>query len=274
MKTLSSFKSFAGAQSVFEMQSDACSCNMQFAVYVPQGDGPFPVLYWLSGLTCTPMNFVEKAGAQRLAAEHGVIVVAPDTSPRGESVPDDADYDLGQGAGFYLSATESPWAENYHMDGWIVDELVPMIDTKFPTEPRRRGIFGHSMGGHGALTLHLKYPDLFRTVSAFAPIVNPSDVPWGQKAFAAYLGEDRDKWAKYDACALLAASASRADILIDQGLADPFLPEQLQPEKLVDAAHATGRKVELRLHDGYDHSYYFIATLLGDHFRWHIAGLT
>lgn len=273
MKTISSFKSFGGMQSVHEMDSTANACDMQFAVYVPKGEGPFPVLYWLSGLTCTPMNFVEKAGAQALAAEHGVIVVAPDTSPRGEDVPDDDAYDLGQGAGFYLTATQAPWSKNYHMDQWLVEELVPLVDANFPTEPGRRGIFGHSMGGHGALVSHLKYPDLFRTVSAFAPIVNPAQVPWGQKAFAAYLGDNRKDWARYDACALLAESASKADILIDQGLADPFLPEQLQPDQLVEAASGTGRRVDVRLHDGYDHSYYFIATYLADHFRWHIDRL-
>lgn len=273
MKTLSSFKSFGGTQSVHEMDSAACACAMQFAVYVPQGEGPFPVLYWLSGLTCTPMNFVEKAGAQRLAAEHGVIVIAPDTSPRGDEVPDDDAYDLGQGAGFYLSATQSPWAKNYHMDQWLVEELVPLVDSEFPTDLSRRGIFGHSMGGHGALVSHLKYPQVFHTVSAFAPIVNPSAVPWGQKAFTAYLGDDREQWQQYDACALLAGSASRADILIEQGLADPFLGEQLQPDRFVQAAQSTGRLVELRQHEGYDHSYYFIASYLADHFHWHMARL-
>ncbi|PHR57165.1 MAG: S-formylglutathione hydrolase [Robiginitomaculum sp.] len=271
MKLGSRNKMFGGEQALWSAPSAACNCDMQFAVFIPPGKGPFPVLYWLSGLTCTPMNFVEKAGAQKLATELGIILVAPDTSPRGEGVADDAAYDLGQGAGFYLSTTQNPWREYFQMDRWIIEELVPLIDQKFATDPTRRGIFGHSMGGHGALTLHLKRPDIFKTCSAFSPIVAPMQVPWGQKAFRTYLGDNQSDWKQYDACQLVEASPGPAHILIDQGLDDTFLAEQLRPELFELACKKASQQVTVRRQVGYDHSYYFIASFIEDHLRWHEA---
>ncbi len=248
---------------------------MRFSVFIPPGDGPFPAVFWLSGLTCTHENFVSKAGAQRFAAEHGIVMIAPDTSPRGEGVADapDGAYDLGLGAGFYLDATEAPWAEHYKMYTYVTDELYKLIVTQFPVDPVRIGISGHSMGGHGALTLHLRHPELFRSCTAFAPIVAPSKVPWGQKAFTTYLGTDERFWAPYDACQLLEDHGkSFAHILIDQGLADQFLDEQLQPERLEVAAREVDQALTVRRHEDYDHSYFFIATFIDDHLRWHLQG--
>jgi S-formylglutathione hydrolase len=244
---------------------------MKFAVYTPSGKGPFPVLYWLSGLTCTEENFITKAGAQRVASELGVCLVAPDTSPRGEDVPDDPDkaYDFGLGAGFYVDATQAPWSTHYKMYSYLTRELPALIEKEFPVDAARAGISGHSMGGHGAMTIHLKNPDRFKTCSAFSPIVAPSQVPWGEKALSNYLGPDESKWADYDATKLVAARASKAEILIDQGTADNFLAEQLKPELFLEAAQKAGQKVTLRMQDGYDHSYYFIATFIEDHLRWH-----
>lgn len=270
MTPISQTKVFGGSQGLYSHASAVMQCEMQFAVFTPPGTGPFSVLYWLSGLTCTPMNFVEKAGAQRLASQLGMIIVCPDTSARGTDVPDDDAYDLGQGAGFYLSATQAPWDRHYQMDRWIVEELLPLIDQEFTTDSSQRGIFGHSMGGHGALILHLKHPKLFRTVSAFAPIVAPSQVPWGQKAFGAYLGSDVLAWANYDACKLVGAKSSKAHILIDQGLDDDFLAEQLRPELFETACANAEQQLTLRRHVGYDHSYYFIASFIEDHLRWHM----
>jgi len=252
---------------------------MRFAVFTPpeaqHGPGPFPVLYWLSGLTCTEENFIAKAGAQRVAAELGLVIVAPDTSPRGEGVPDDPNgaYDFGLGAGFYLDATEALWSKHYNMYAYITAELPKLIEQEFPVDPARAGIFGHSMGGHGALTIHLKNPDKFKTCSAFAPIVAPSQVPWGKKAFSNYLGSDEKAWAAYDATALVAQSPSAAEILIDQGTADQFLEEQLRPELFAAACQKAGQELTLRMQDGYDHSYYFIAIFMEDHLRWHFERL-
>ncbi len=258
---------------------------MRFAVFTPPEDihgvGPFPVLYWLSGLTCTEENFISKAGAQRVAAELGMVIVAPDTSPRGadineNDVPDDPDgaYDFGLGAGFYVDATEAPWATHYNMYSYITEELPAIIEKEFPVDAARTGIFGHSMGGHGALTIHLKNPRKYKSCSAFAPIVAPTSVPWGEKALSNYLGADKDKWASYDATALLTDhGASEAHILIDQGRADHFLDTQLKPEIFNMAADKAGQALTLRMQAGYDHSYYFIATFIEDHLRWHHRAL-
>ncbi|MBJ7319789.1 MAG: S-formylglutathione hydrolase [Brevundimonas sp.] len=248
---------------------------MTLSVFTPGGQGPFPVLIWLSGLTCTEDNFTTKAGAYRAAAEHGVIIVAPDTSPRGEGVADDPAYDLGQGAGFYVDATQAPWAPHFRMESYVTDELIPLIDEEFPTT-RVRSISGHSMGGHGALTLALNHSELFRSVSAFAPICSPTRCPWGEKAFTAYLGEDRAAWDRHDAARLIEAGAAKSvydDILIDQGDADSFLTDQLKPELLQAAADAAGQKVTIRLQPGYDHSYFFMTSFIADHIAFHAERL-
>lgn len=274
IETTNQWTSFGGSQTVHAHDSTATGTRMEFAVFTPPGDGPFPVLYWLSGLTCTWENFVAKAGAQRYAAEHGVILVCPDTSPRGDDVPDATDeYDFGKGAGFYVNATQQPWSKNYRMYDYVVNELPGVVEPILNMIDGARGIFGHSMGGHGALTLALREPDTFKSVSAFAPIVAPSEVPWGHKALGRYLGEDRAAWLEHDACALVRARGWGGDILIDQGMADNFLEEQLRPE-LFDAACAdTGVALDLRRRDGYDHSYYFIASFVGDHIAWHAERL-
>jgi len=273
---VSSFKSFDGELAVFDHASTACNCTMRFAVYSPPRakTHSVPVLWYLSGLTCTWENVMTKAGLQRYAAEQGIMVIAPDTSPRGKDVADDAAFDLGQGAGFYLTATQEPWAKHFRMDQYIVDEMPAIIAANFPAaDMSRQGITGHSMGGHGALTLHLKHPDRYRSVSAFAPIVAPTQVPWGQKALMTYLGEQPVAWKQYDACELVKARPSSAHILIDQGSNDQFLA-QLQPQRFVDAANAAAQPVTLRMQDGYDHSYYFVATFIEDHFKWHAKALT
>lgn len=255
--------------------SETTGTPMTLSVFVPGGEGPFPVLIWLSGLTCTEDNFTTKAGAYRAAAEQGVIIVAPDTSPRGEGVADDPAYDLGQGAGFYVDATQEPWAAHFRMESYVTGELIRLIDAQFPTTGVR-AISGHSMGGHGALTLALKHPDLFRSVSAFAPIVSPSVVPWGEKAFSAYLGDDRAVWDRHDAAKLMASGAAKGvydDILIDQGDADSFLTDQLKPELLQAAADAAGQKVTIRMQPGYDHSYFFMASFIADHVAFHAERL-
>ena len=263
-----------GIQSVYQHRSEALGCDMKVAVYVPvHEDGArLPVIYWLSGLTCTEQNFITKAGAQRYAAEHGVVIVAPDTSPRGEDVADDPAYDLGQGAGFYLNATKEPWAKNYRMDDYITRELPELIETNFPVSDKR-SIMGHSMGGHGALTIALRNPGKYQAVSAFSPIVAPSQVPWGEKAFSSYLGDDREAWKAHDATALLAGAEERLPILIDQGDADNFLEEQLKPELFEAEAKRLGHPLSLRMQEGYDHSYYFIASFIGDHIDHHAAAL-
>lgn len=275
MTSVSTFRAFNGTLSVHDHASSVTGTQMRFAVYVPPQaeSGPVPVLWYLSGLTCNWSNVMEKGNLQAAAARHGVMVVAPDTSPRGEDVPDDEAYDLGQGAGFYLTATQSPWAKHFRMDQYITDELPQIIAEKFPADMKRQGIFGHSMGGHGALTLHLKHPDIYRSCSAFAPIVAPSQVPWGEKAFTAYLGGDRSEWTQYDACALVRKRASDAHILIDQGLADNFLEEQLKPELFEAACAEAGQSLTLRRQEGYDHSYYFISTFMDDHIAHHARAL-
>ncbi len=278
LKIVSSWRSFGGTLSVFDHESTVCRTTMRFAVFSPpqpdKESGKVPVLWYLSGLTCTWENVMTKAGLQRTAAELGLMIIAPDTSPRGEGVPDDSAYDLGQGAGFYLSATQAPWSTHFHMDRYIVEELQQVVADNFANaDLTRQGITGHSMGGHGALTLHLKHPQRYRSVSAFSPIVAPTQVPWGQKAFAAYLGDDRETWRQYDACELVKQRPSSAHVLIDQGSADSFLARELQPELFVAAAKLAGQPVTLRMQEGYDHSYYFIATFIDDHLRWHAQAL-
>ena len=266
---------FGGWQDVYEHASRTLDCMMRFAVYLPpQAETrKLPVLYWLSGLTCTEQNFITKAGAQRYAAEHGVILVAPDTSPRGDGVADAEGYDLGKGAGFYVNATQAPWAAHYRMYDYIVHELPGLIEEQFPATDAR-AISGHSMGGHGALTIALKNPGRYRSVSAFSPIVAPSQVPWGQKAFGAYLGDDRDAWAAYDATALVAGPLQeRLPLLVEQGGADEFLDTQLRPDLLQAAAAAAGHPMTLHVRPGHDHSYYFIASFIGAHIAHHAAAL-
>jgi S-formylglutathione hydrolase len=277
MKTVSTNRSFAGIQGVYDHESAACACTMRFAAYVPpQAErGRVPVVWWLSGLTCTHANFTEKAGAQRMASELGVIVVAPDTSPRGPDVPGDpaGAYDFGLGAGFYVDATEEPWAKNYRMRSYIESELPELVGAHFPADMSRQSIMGHSMGGHGALTIALRNPGRFRAVSAFAPISSPMNALWGLKALGGYLGPDRAAWREYDACALIEDGARLPELLVDQGEADQFLTEQLKPELLAAACAKAGIPLTLRRQSGYDHSYYFIATFIADHLSWHAARL-
>lgn len=279
METLASHRVFGGALSFLRHASEATGTPMTFSLFVPPGKGPFPVLYWLSGLTCTANNFTEKAGAYGKAAELGLAIVAPDTSPRGsaeEGVADDPAYDLGQGAGFYLDAAQAPWAPHFKMESYVARDLIAAAEGQFPAREGRRGITGHSMGGHGALTLAMKYPELYRSVSAFSPIVSPTRCPWGEKAFTAYLGEDRAAWQAHDASLLVAAGKAShfSDMLIDQGLADSFLANQLKPELLEEAAAKAGQKLTLRRHAGYDHSYYFIQSFMADHLAFHYSHLT
>lgn len=276
IETISSWKSFGGTQSVHRHQSVATGTAMTFSVFVPpHGEGTrLPVLWYLSGLTCTHANVTEKGEYRRACAEAGIIFVAPDTSPRGEGVADDPAYDMGQGAGFYVDATEAPWTSHFRMRSYVEDELPALIAAEFPmADMARQGITGHSMGGHGALTVALRNPDRFRSVSAFAPIVAPSQVPWGEKALGGYLGPDRAAWRAYDACSLIADGARVPDLLVDQGAADQFLPAQLRPELLGAACEAAGIPLTLRMQPGYDHSYYFIATFMADHVRWHAERL-
>ena len=265
---------FGGWQDVYRHRSEVLGCDMTVGVYLPPQveQGPCPVLYWLSGLTCTEQNFITKAGAQRYAAEHGIILVAPDTSPRGEDVADAEGYDLGKGAGFYVNATQAPWASHYRMYDYIVDELPAWVEAD-PMASDRRAISGHSMGGHGALTIALKNPGRYRSVSAFSPIVAPTQVPWGQKAFAAYLGDDREAWKAWDTVELVRQAREPLPLLVDQGDADEFLQGQLKPELLQAAAAEAGHPLTLRLQPGYDHSYYFIASFIDDHLRHHAAAL-
>ncbi|MGI9330764.1 MAG: S-formylglutathione hydrolase [Gammaproteobacteria bacterium] len=274
MENISLTRCFGGNLGYYRHASTVNQCDMRFSVFVPPGEGRFPVLWWLSGLTCTEDNFTVKAGAYRRAAAEGLIIVAPDTSPRGEDVPDDEAYDLGQGAGFYLDACQAPWDTHFHMYSYVTQELPALVLNEFPANAAAQGICGHSMGGHGALTIGLKNTDRYRSISAFAPIVAPTQVPWGHKALAAYLGEDRARWSEYDACELMLAAGDRsaaAPILIDQGLADNFLEEQLQPERFEAACEQVSQPLVLRRHDGYDHSYFFIASFIDEHLEHHAA---
>ena len=269
METISVGACHGGRQSFHSHASAATGTVMKFGVFTPPGDGPFPVLWCLAGLTCNEETFAIKAGAQRVAAELGLMLVTPDTSPRGEGVADDPAWDLGQGAAFYLDATQGPWAPHFQMESWIIGELPGVVEAHFAADLARQSIMGHSMGGHGALVLALRHPGRFRSVSAFAPIVAPLAVPWGQTAFAAYLGEDRDAWAQQDACALIAAGARVPELLVDQGLDDAFLEAQLQPERLEAACSAADIALTLRRHAGYDHGYWFIQSFIADHLHWH-----
>ena len=266
---------FGGWQDVYRHRSETLDCDMTVGVYYPpQAEHDrCPVLYWLSGLTCTEQNFITKAGAQRYAAEHGIILVAPDTSPRGEHVADADGYDLGKGAGFYVDATRAPWSAHYRMHEYVVHELPAWVEAD-PAASDARAISGHSMGGHGALTIALRNPGRYRSVSAFSPIVAPSQVPWGQKAFAAYLGDDPETWRAHDAVALVASALDeRLPLLVDQGGADEFLATQLRPELLQAACDAAGHPLTLNLRAGYDHSYYFIASFIGEHIAHHAAAM-
>ncbi len=275
METVSINTSHGGIQGVYAHDSDACGCRMTFAVFTPPqaADGPCPVLTYLSGLTCTHQNVMDKGEYRRAAAEHGIVIVCPDTSPRGDDVADDEAYDMGKGAGFYLDATQAPWAGNYNMYSYVTRELPALVGQNFFADMSRQGIFGHSMGGHGALTVALRNPDTYRSVSAFAPIVHPIAVPWGQKALPAYLGQDEAAWRGHDAVALIEDGHRVKEILVDQGDADQFLEDQLKPEFLQSACRDAGIDLTLNMRPGYDHSYFFISTFMDDHIAWHAARL-
>lgn len=264
---------FGGVQGVYKHRSTATGTGMTFSVFVPphEAGAQLPVVWYLSGLTCTHANVTDKGEYRRACAELGLIFVAPDTSPRGEDVPDDTEaaYDFGLGAGFYVDATEEPFEQNYRMRTYIEDELPALIAEAFPVDMSRQGIMGHSMGGHGALTVSLRNPGRFKSTSAFAPIVSPMDCPWGHKALGGYLGADQSGWAEYDACALITGGARLPDLLVDQGESDNFLPEQLKTHLLIAACDTAGQKATIRMQPGYDHSYYFISTFMADHLAWH-----
>lgn len=277
VETVSTARAFGGTQGIYRHKSAATGTDMTFSVFVPAHDAgaKLPVVWYLSGLTCTHANVTDKGEYRRACAEHGLIFVAPDTSPRGEGVPDDPDgaYDFGLGAGFYVDATEAPFDRHYRMWSYVTGELPALIGEHFPADMDRQSIMGHSMGGHGALTIGLRHPDRFRAVSAFAPIVAPSQVPWGQKALGGYLGADRAAWRAQDAVALIKDGARVRELLVDQGDADNFLTEQLRPELLAAACEAAGIDLQLRMQPGYDHSYHFISTFMADHLAWHAARL-
>jgi S-formylglutathione hydrolase len=274
-ETISKHRCFGGVVGFYKHHAATTACDMRFSVYLPPQaeSGPVPVLYYLAGLTCTEETFMIKAGAQRVAAELGIALVAPDTSPRGVELPGDrASWDFGVGAGFYLDATQEPWSRHYKMYSYVTQELRSLVEAEFPVDKKRTGIFGHSMGGHGALTIALKNPDLYRSVSAFAPIAAPKRCPWGVKAFTGYLGTEQSEWDQYDATELMLkvkGAASRPPILIDQGLADQFLEQQLHPHFFEAACSKVGQRLTLRNHAGYDHGYYFISSFVEDHLRHH-----
>jgi S-formylglutathione hydrolase len=274
-KLLSEHRCFGGVQRFLEHASREVGLPMRFSIYLPPqaAIGKVPALLYLAGLTCNEETFAVKAGAQRMAADRGIALIAPDTSPRGANLPGEADsWDFGVGAGFYLDATETPWAKHWRMESWLIQELLPLVGAHLPLDLQRLGIFGHSMGGHGALTLALRHPGLFKSLSAFAPICAPMQCPWGEKAFTGYLGADTTRWLEHDATVLMQqqpVARYPAGILVDQGLADKFLPEQLYPEAFEEACRAAGQPLELRRHPGYDHGYYFISTFVEDHLRFH-----
>ena len=270
-------QSFGGQQLRYKHQSSVLNCEMTFSIYLPPQakKGPVPVLYWLSGLTCNDENFVQKAGAQQHAAEHGIAIVCPDTSPRGDGVADDpeAAYDMGLGAGFYVNATQRPWAEHYQMYSYILDELPALINGEFPVDGRRVSISGHSMGGHGALTIALKNPERFKSVSAFSPLCSPLNCPWGEKVLSNYLGDDRQTWKQYDAIELVKQAKQHVPVLVDQGDADNFLTEQLKTQLLVSAGQVADYPMQIRMQPDYDHSYFFIATFIAEHIAFHARAL-
>jgi S-formylglutathione hydrolase len=276
LNILSEHACFGGTQRFLAHESRECAATMRFAVYEPPQarQGPVPVLYYLAGLTCTEETFMIKAGAQRLAAEHGIMLVAPDTSPRVRLPGDDADWDFGLAAGFYVDATQAPWSAHYRMYSYVTRELPALLAAQFPAaDPRRQSIMGHSMGGHGALVCALRNPGQYRSVSALAPIAAPARCPWGRKAFSGYLGPGEADWLAYDASALIARQPFHDAILVDQGAADRFLGEQLMPEALVEACARSGQALQHRMHPGYDHGYYFIQTFMADHLAWHARAL-
>ena len=275
MEQISAWRSHGGTQGVYTHQSAETGTPMTFSVFVPDHvpGQKLPVLWYLSGLTCTHANVTEKGEFRAACAEHGVIFVAPDTSPRGDLVPDDEGYDFGKGAGFYVDAAQTPWSANYRMRSYIEQELPALIAGHFPVDMARQGITGHSMGGHGALTIGLRNSDRFRSVSAFSPIVSPLNCPWGEKALGGYLGPDKAAWREYDACALIEGGGRLPDLLVDQGDADNFLHEQLKTGLLVMACRKAGIPATIRMQPGYDHSYYFISTFMADHIGWHAARL-
>ncbi len=275
METVSTNRSHGGTQGVYTHQSSATGTTMTFSVFVPDhAPGTrLPVLWYLSGLTCTHANVTEKGEFRAACAQHGIIFIAPDTSPRGGDLPDDEAYDFGKGAGFYVDAMQAPWSANFRMRTYIEQELPALIAEHFPVDTARQGITGHSMGGHGALTIALRNPDRFRSVSAFSPIVSPLNCPWGEKALGGYLGPDKATWREYDACALIEDGARLPDLLVDQGDADNFLHEQLKTGLLVMACRKAGIPATIRMQPGYDHSYYFISTFMAEHIGWHAARL-
>jgi S-formylglutathione hydrolase len=277
VEIVSENKSHAGRQLVVKHASSATATDMTFSIYLPpqaEEGGKLPVVWYLSGLTCTHANVTEKGEYRAACAEHGLIFVAPDTSPRGDDVPDAEGYDFGKGAGFYVDATVEPWAAHYRMWTYVTEELPALVAAEFPVDVDRQAITGHSMGGHGALTLALNFPDRFQGVSAFAPIVAPGQVPWGQKALAGYLGDDRERWRRHDAVALIENGARLPELLVDVGDADPFIEKELRPELLERACASAGIPLKLRIQPGYDHSYYFISTFMADHMAWHAERLT
>ena len=275
MEVLSTNRSFDGTQGVYRHDSAATGTPMTFAVYVPDHTpgARLPVLWYLSGLTCTHANVMEKGEYRAACAEHGIVFIAPDTSPRGDDVPDVPEYDFGQGAGFYVDATQEPWAKHFRMRSYIEQELPALIAAEFPVDMDRQGITGHSMGGHGALTISLRNPGRFKSTSAFAPIVSPLNCPWGQKALGGYLGDDMTAWRQYDACALIKQGARLPDLLVDQGTADNFLDEQLKTHLLDEACRKADMPVQIRMQEGYDHSYFFISTFMAEHIAWHAERL-
>ena len=277
LEQIGSNQSFGGQQLRYKHQSSVLNCEMTFSIYLPPqaAKGPVPVLYWLSGLTCNDENFVQKAGAQQHAAEHGIAIVCPDTSPRGDGVADDPEgaYDMGLGAGFYVNATQQPWADHYQMYSYITDELPALINGEFPVDSQRASISGHSMGGHGALTIALKNPGQYKSVSAFSPIVSPLSCPWGDKVLSNYLGDDRETWAQYDSVELVKSATDHLPVLVDQGDSDNFLVEQLKTELLISAAGKADYPMQIRMQPNYDHSYFFIATFIGEHIAFHARAL-